>query len=307
MNDVICLSLKTMQQVEFPDTCVICLGNFDGVHLAHRVLMHTAKRLRAHRFRDAACGVFCFDPPTSDYLSPSPEHLCTREEKLKRFCEAGMEYAFLADFAALRSMSPAQFVKEILLEACHCVAAVCGFNFRFGYKGIGTPNDLQALLNAPVEIVDEVQKDGTRVCSSYIRELLHLGKAEQATELLTHPYTLCAKVVHGKELGRTWGFPTVNQSFPQKMLVPRHGVYVTDCELPNGEHYRGVSNVGVRPTVDRQAEVNCETHLLDFDGTLYEKNVTVSFLHFIRPEKKFDSAEDLRRQIEADIQAAREY
>lgn len=307
MNGIICLSLKTMQSVEIPDGCVICLGNFDGVHLAHRALMNTAKRLRTHRFSDAACGVFCFDPPTSDYLSAFPEHLCTREEKLEKFYEAGMEYAFLADFEALRGMSPAQFVKEILLDKCHCIAAVCGFNFRFGHKGIGTPEDLKALLNAPVEVVEEIQKDGMRICSSYIRELLRKGEAEHAAELLTHPYTLCARVIHGKELGRTWGFPTVNQKFPSKMLVPRHGVYVTNCTLPNGEHYRGVSNVGIRPTVENQTEVNCETHILDFNGVLYEKDITVSFLHFIRPEQKFESAEALRRQIEADIQTAREY
>ncbi len=308
MTDVICLSLQTMQQVEMPASCVLCLGNFDGVHLAHRALMHTAAKLRAHRFGDAVCGVFCFQPPSSDFFTDTPEHLCTPEEKLEYFREAGMEYAFLANFEALRSYSPERFVTEILLERCRCVAAVCGFNFRFGCHGSGDPAHLRQLLGAPVEIVDEIRRsDGTRICSSYIRALLRDGKPQEAAALLLHPYTLRAEVLHGKALGRTWGFPTINQQFPSNMLIPKHGVYVTDCTLPDGTNIRGISNVGIRPTVDCEATVNCETHLIDYQGSLYGEKVAVSFLHYVRPEQKFQSADELKRQIEKDLQTAKEY
>ena len=307
MTGIICLSLQTMQPSPVPSTCVLCLGNFDGVHIAHRELMHTAAKLRKNRFPDAVCGVFCFDPPTSDFLQDTPAHLCTREEKLERFRETGMEYAFLADFPTLRNYSPEQFVEEILKKECRCVAAVCGFNHRFGHRGLGNAALLQSLLGGPVEVQNEILENEETVSSSRIRQLLWEGDAEAAAQLLSQPYTLRAKVIHGKALGRKWGFPTINQVFPKNALIPKHGVYVTDCTLPDGSTCRGVSNVGNRPTVDHDDAVNCETHLINFDGSLYEEEVTVSFLHYLRSEKKFKSTEELRRQIDTDKQAASEY
>lgn len=308
MTGVNCLSLKTMQPAKAPGACILCLGNFDGVHIAHRALMNTATKLRAHRSLDAVCGVFCFDPPSSDFLSTTgPAHLTTLEEKLERFRDVGMEYAFIADFPTLRDMSPELFATKILRDTCHCVAAVCGFNYRFGFRGTGTPDLLRNILNIPVEVQQEICFDGDTVSSSKIRALLLAGQAETATELLTLPYAIRAKVIHGKELGRKWGFPTINQAFPQGALIPRHGVYVTDCTLPDGSHRRGVSNVGNHPTVDHDAAVNCETHLINFDGMLYDEDVTVSFLHFIRPEMKFNSENELKKQIEADLEIAKNY
>lgn len=306
MTGVICLSLQTMQPVSAPDACVLCLGNFDGVHIAHRALLNTATKLRAHRFLDAACGVFCFDPPSSDFFG-EPAHLSSLSEKLECFREEGMEYAFLADFSALRETSPKDFATDVLKNFCHAVAVVCGFNFRFGHRGVGDPALLRDVLNVPVEVQPEIQANGETVSASRIRALLWDGNVEEATRLLARPYSIRSTVIHGKELGRTWGFPTVNQAFPQGALIPRHGVYVSDCTLPDGSHRRGVSNVGNHPTVDRNASINCETYLLDFDGSLYDREITVSFLHFIRPEMKFDSPEALQAQIEKDLQAAKQY
>ena len=296
-----------MQPAPVPESCVLCLGNFDGVHIAHRALMHAAAKLRTNRFPNAVCGVFCFDPPSSAFLCDTPSHLCTRAEKLERFREVGMEYAFLADFPTLRAYAPEQFVIDILKKQCHCVAAICGFNYRFGHRGSGDAALLQTLLDGPVEVQNEILEDGETVSSTRIRKLLWDGQIQTATKLLTTPYTLCARVIHGKALGRKWGFPTINQIFPKKALIPKHGVYVTDCILPDGSHCRGVSNVGSRPTVDKDDNVNCETHLIDFDGTLYGDEITVAFLHYLRPEQKFETTESLRRQIEADRLAAKEY
>ena len=297
-----------MQPVDFPKAAVLCLGNFDGVHLAHRALMNTARELRAHRLKDAVCGAFCFDPPSSDYFcQDAPAHLSTIEEKLARFAACGMEYAYLASFDALRNMPPEQFATEILRDRCHTVGAVCGFNYRFGYKGAGTPETLQSILKIPVEIQNEITAEGETVSSTRIRVLLREGRAEEAARLLTLPYALKAEVLHGKELGRQWGFPTVNQQFPYASLIPRHGVYVTECILSDGRKYRGVSNVGSHPTVDENAVVNRETHLIGFEGSLYGEQITVSFLHFLRPEIKFESAEALRKQITADTRAAANY
>ncbi|MBR3894992.1 MAG: bifunctional riboflavin kinase/FAD synthetase [Clostridia bacterium] len=307
MSVFTCISLADGQEVSPPDACVLCLGNFDGVHLAHQALLKKAVQLRNEHFSSAACGVFCFSSLSSDHLlATPPPHLSTTEQKAELFASCGMEYLFLADFSAVRNRSPEDFVEQILLGGCHCAVAVCGFNYKFGKGGVGTPDLLQKLLNAPVWVQEEVKKDGKTVSSTEIRRLLLDGQAEEAAKLLTRPYSFTSEVIHGKALGQTIGVPTINQDFPKGMLIPRHGVYITDCEI-NGVHYRGVSNVGSHPTVDNGAHVNCETHLLDFRSTVYGREVTVSFLKFLRPEKKFDSLESLCLQLQDDIRVAKEY
>ena len=302
-----CISLSDGSVVSPPPASVVCLGNFDGVHLAHRALMQEALRLRKKSFPDAVCGVFCFSNPSSDYLSSAqPAHLSTLEQKAEIFAKIGMEYLFLAHFPDVQALTPAVFVKEILQNECHCVAAVCGFNYRFGKSGGGTPETLQKLLDAPVSVQNEICLNGKTVSSTEIRRLLTNGQAEDAATLLTRPYSFTAEVVHGKSLGHTIGVPTVNQYFPQKMLIPRHGVYITDCKI-DGKIYRGVSNVGVHPTVDNDARVNCDTHLLDLSQDLYGKRIQICFLKFLRPEKKFDSLDALCKQLQADIRAAKSY
>ena len=160
------------------------------------------------------------------------------------------------------------------------------------------------MLGAPVWVRDEIAVNGQTVSSTRIRGLLEAGEVDEANSLLTRPYGFEAKVVHGKALGKQWNTPTVNQYVPDGMLIPRHGVYVTENEV-DGIRYRGVTNVGVHPTVDRNATVNCETYLLDFSGDLYGKTIKISFLKFLRPEKKFESANALKAQIYADIESAR--
>lgn len=302
-----CISLANGKEVAPPDACVICLGNFDGVHLAHQALLKRALCLRDERFQNAVCGVFCFSSLSSDHLLSTPTpHLSTAKQKAELFARYGMEYLFLADFSTIRTLSPKQFVNEILQNGCHCVAAVCGFNYKFGKGGVGTPDTLQGLLHAPVVIQEEIKKHRKTVSSTEIRKLLLEGNINAATELLTRPYEFTSEVVHGKALGHTIGVPTLNQYFPKEMLIPRHGVYITDCEI-DGKRYRGVSNVGVHPTVDADARINCETHLLDFEGSVYGHEATISFLKFLRPEQKFDSLDELRRQLQSDIQTAKQY
>ena len=307
MASVSCILLSTMTEVPPPATSVLCLGNFDGVHLAHRALLDNAKKLRSRLSADTACGVFCFSEPTADYLSPTPPaHLCTLDQKLALFQKCGMEYAFVADFPTVRDMSPSDFIQKILKDRCHCVGAVCGFNFKFGKNGAGNALLLKEHLGAPVEIQNAVSAENKPISSTRIRGLLQEGCVKEAATLLCRPYSFRAPVIHGKHLGHKLGAPTLNQNIPTEMLVPAHGVYITDCEI-EGQHFRGVTNVGVRPTVEKNATVNCETYLLDFDGNLYEKEITISFLDRIRAEKQFSSQEELQAQIQRDIEAARNY
>ena len=306
MRSLQCICLRDGTVADFPAESIVCLGNFDGVHLGHRALLKSAKEIRARRMGSAACAVLCFRAPSTDFLGADKiPRLCTLEQKLEQFRECGMDYAFLIDFPEIRALSPDEFAAQVLRDACHATAVVCGFNYRFGKGGVGTPETLKRILDVEVSVQDEVRIDGDTVSSTRIRRLLSDGRANEAAKLLSRPYTVRAEVIHGKALGKTWGFPTLNQNFPSEMLIPRHGVYITDCEI-DGRHLRGVSNVGSHPTVDSAATVNCETYLLDFDGDVYGKTVAVSFLEYLRPEQRFDSEEALKEQIARDIQAARE-
>lgn len=302
-----CIFLQTMLPATPPKTTVLCLGNFDGVHKAHQALFQEGLTLRNTVAPSAACGVFCFSEPPSHFLSEAPPpQLCSLEEKLTLLAACGMEYVFLADFPAVQDLSPEDFIQRILLEECHCVGAVCGFNYRFGARGTGTAEQLKAMLPAPVTVCPQVAEDGSPVSSTRIRRLLLDGNAENAARLLSRPYFFSAPVIHGKGLGHRWGIPTINQQIPPHRLIPRHGVYVTQC-LVDGKRYTAVTNVGLRPTVDSNATVNCESFLLDFQGDLYEKTVQISFLKWIRPEIRFPSPEALQEQIRKDIQTARDF
>lgn len=301
MADLLCYSLQSMSPVTPPLGVVLGLGNFDGVHVAHRELLNLVQRLCDHHSANPSRGVFCFSKPSADYLLPTPlPRLCTLEQKLELFRDCGMEYAFVADFSKIMHLSPEEFVNDVLIKKCHCAGAVCGFNYHFGKNGHGNAQTLEALLPAPVLIQEAVYDGKTPISSTRIRGLLLEGKVEEAALLLSRPYSFTSTVIHGKSLGRKLGTPTINQAFPEGMLIPQKGVYVTDCEV-NGKVYRAVSNVGIRPTVEQDATINCESYLLDFSGDLYEKSVKVSFLKRIRGERTFGSTKELTEQIQKDV------
>lgn len=299
------IDLKTGLEAPVPSQTVLCLGNFDGVHLGHQALIRAALAMRAQMLPQAALGVFCFRGLSSDHLiSTPPRHLASEAERLSLFASVGAEYAFIADFPAIRDTLPEQFIREILIRDCNCAAVACGFNHRFGRLGAGTPELLRAAFGSRLLLQEAVLEGGEPISSTRIRGFLLAGEPERAAALLGRPYTLTAPVLHGARLGRTLGFPTVNQQFPPLALVPKVGVYATACTV-DGQRFWGVTDIGSRPTVDGTREVRCETHLLDYTGDLYGRSVQVSFLHYLRPEQKFASLAALGTQIEQDRAAVR--
>ncbi len=289
-----------------PVPCVLCLGNFDGVHKAHAMLVHAAAAL-ADKL-GAVPGAFCFTRPSGDYLQENaPPHLSSTHDRLSLLFDAGADFALVASFPAMRELEAGQFLDY--LQEQGCVGVVCGDDFRFGKRAAGNAKTLLARFGAERTVIVPPQSlpDGRRISSSTIRALLESGDAERAALMLGRPWTLCAKVYHGKHLGSNWGFPTANQYFPARSVVPAHGVYAVRCTL-DGKTYDGVSNVGVRPTVDgSRARVNCETHLLDFEGDLYGRVLHTAFYAYLRPERKFESADALRAAIAGDTGRARDY
>lgn len=312
----LCLDLRTSTFREMtapPVASVLCLGNFDGVHVAHRALLQEGLRLRDERVPHGLCGVFCFFRPSIDYI-PRPDaplsrtsHLTSLGEKLRLFAAAGMDFVCLADFPLIRDLSPEAFLDE-LCRATNGRGAVCGYNFRFGKGGAGNSDTLRAYFDQTdmcgALVVPEVSVDGVSVSSSRIRACLETGDVRAAAALLGCPYALEAPVVHGKKLGRTIGFPTANQYFPPARMIPAYGVYATRCHTPYGT-FAGVSNVGEHPTVDAHARVNCETYILGLSHNLYGKRIRVEFVEYLRPERRFADLDALTDAIRRDAEMAR--
>ena len=185
---------------------------------------------------------------------------------------------------------------------------VSGDDFRFGRNGEGTAQLLKAYCEEhalPCVIVEAQTVDGVRISSSHIRSLLEAGETEEANRFLGHPHVLSGTVVPGRQLGRTIGIPTANLALPEGVLAPRFGVYAC-LACFDGEKHMAVTNVGMRPTVGGR-HITVEPWILDFDGDLYGKTVTLEFHAFLRPERKFDSLEQLKKAIEENARQTRDY
>ena len=321
----VCLDLRGEQIRRIqtpPQSAVLCLGNFDGVHLAHAALVRKGQELTASIIsRRTAQGdasakvlsaVFCFFNPSGDYFLPpdtQPTHLTTLKERLHALRNLGVDLVWLCDFPSVRDLPPHEFL-SLLQTSCNAVGAVCGYNHRFGKRAEGTPAMLKAYFGADATaILPPMEIDGIPVSSTRIRACLSEGDVETAERLLGRPYALEGRVLHGKSLGHIWGFPTTNQNFPADRIIPAHGVYAVTCHTPKGV-YPGVANVGLRPTVEyhmRLRRVNCETHIIGFSGDIYDRIIRVEFRKFLRPEQRFDSVDALKAAIRRDTEAADEY
>lgn len=279
----------------------VALGNFDGVHAGHQSVISAACERGLEKGVKSA--VWCFE----NNPKGTCESITDAKERSRLFKELGADYVILEDFEAVRELSPREFVLSYL-KALPCVAAFCGFNFRFG-KGAEGDSALLGQLCAQADIgfgcLPPVMKGDTPVSSTVIRSLIKEGNVERASELMLHPYFLTGPVCHGRHLGNALGFPTVNQSFPEGKLIPKKAVYVSLTHI-DGRAHPSVSNVGQRPTVNGH-HLRLETHIIGWEGDLYGKDITVELIKFCRPEKKFDSEKELKSAVLADVQAAREH
>ena len=291
--------------------CGLCLGHFDGVHMGHRALVEALKKMNAERKEKLPLGIMCFTTPPTKTLDKTPTpQLSTLAQKLSLLRECGLDFAVLYDFPAIKSMSPDDFIRQVLIIDCNAKMLVCGFNYSFGARGAGTPADLERYFatqpGRSLHVQPPVTMGRYTVSSSLVRTMLQDGHADDATKLLGRPYSLKGRVETGKQLGRTLGLPTANLAFSTDMLVPKYGVYAVTVRIGN-RTFEGICNVGVRPTTDNDsAEANCETFIFEFDGDLYGKEIEVFFLRHMREEKKFSTLADLQAQIKSDIHTAKE-
>lgn len=290
---------------------VIALGFFDGVHLGHGALLR--RTVEEAKKRGAVPAAVTFDTHPENLIGGSPIPLISspldREELMRRYY--GVEEVIVVHFDEdMMHMPWREFATDYLVERHNAVHLVAGHDFHFGYKGEGDPERLKGLcreLGIGCDIIPKVERQGITVSSTYIRELLSKGEIERANEFLGHPHTLTNRVGHGKRLGSTLGFPTVNLQFAPGVLIPARGVYAARACLEDARSFPAAVNIGVRPTVDAGGAVNAEGFLLDFDGDLYGETVRLEFYRFLRPERKFGSVEELKKAVRANIEETRAF
>ena len=289
---------------------VIALGFFDGVHLGHGALLRRAAEEAKKRGCESA--VFTFDRPPKEVITGVPCPLINSPEDRAALVKRlyGIDEMLMVPFDdEMRTTPWDRFVTDILVGRCGAVHLVAGHDHHFGHKNQGSPELLRekcAELGLGCDIIPAVTIGGITVSSTHIRKLLEEGDVETARAFLGHPHVLTQTVGHGRQLGRTIGIPTANLVAPPHVLLPRRGVYAAKITLPDGRAFGGVTNVGVRPTVNNGQDVTVEPWILDFDGDLYGQAIRVEFYRRLRDERKFDSLAALRSQIETDAVKTRE-
>ncbi len=289
----------------------IALGNFDGIHLGHRQVLKPILDLR----KDYTPTVVTFTPHPQEFFSGKTRQLLTPlTEKVKILESLKIRQLIRLPFdRGLASLTPQDFVADILVKKLNAKYITVGQDFRFGQGRSGNAQMLQEIAQN-FGVFVHITKLKTcsafndvhplRISSSKIRQCLANGNVGQAKEMLSYPYTLEGIVVKGQQIGRTIGFPTANLQVPSDKLLPRRGVYSVRVPLGTDNIIKGVINIGSRPTVNGQVPT-VEVHLLDWSGNLYGKFLTVYLEKFLRPEQKFPSLDALKSQIRQDCQIAR--
>lgn len=279
----------------------VALGFFDGVHLGH------AEILRNIIGNDALVPtVFTFNIDNKTFLPHNKKNqkLLFSSESRRRFMEElGVEIIVEPPFSQVRDMDAESFIKSVLLDKLNAKRIVCGFNFRFGKNALYTAKDMFDIANKyniETVIVPPVYHNDKIISSSLIRKAVVEGNIKEANFLLGRPYSIFGEVVHGQKLGRKIGFHTINQDVFYNLITPRRGVYASAIEL-DGKIYVGVTNIGIKPTVQSDKRIISETHIISYQGDLYGKTVTVYLLDYLRKEEKFPSLDVLSKAISKDI------
>ena len=286
-----------------PSACVLTIGNFDGVHRAHRKLLDRV--VEVARASGALAAAITFEPHPIKFLSPAhaPKLLTPFSRKARLIATCGIDLLVVLPFTReLAHLSPLEFVRNILVRPLHTVAVLVGPNFRFGYRQAGDVEILEALGRQEgfqVEVLPLLDVRGQSVSSTRIRELLVEGRVHVANRLLGRPFSAYGPIVAGMGVGRKHTVPTLNLA-PVEEQLPKTGVYVTRTGV-GGKLYDSVTNVGHKPTFGDNQRLTVETFLLDFPGgEIQEPNMEIEFLYRLRDEIKFQNPAILKVQIQED-------
>ena len=299
--------IREIDQLRAHPHPVVALGNFDGVHLGHRAIL-TAAIERARAARGTAFAL-TFEPLPAKLLAPerAPRLILTPEDKLELLRQSGIDGVIVLAFtAALSRLAPDEFVREYLLGKIGAREVVVGHSVSFGHARAGNAavmTELGAAMGFATTVVGPIAIDGAPVSSTRVRELIAAGEMRAATRLLGRRHFLSGTVVHGRERGRTIGFPTANLESATECLPP-DGVYATRVILFDGA-FASITNIGMRPTFAEPART-IEAHIFDFDRDVYGARIRLEIVERIRGERKFESGQALAAQIAEDLKRAKE-
>ena len=277
---------------------IVILGNFDGIHKGHKIILE--KAVKKAKEKNLKTIVYTF----SEYPKNRQNKITTCSEKAYLLNENKIDYLYLEEFEKVRNYSPEEFVEKVIVNILNASEVYCGFNFTFGKKKSGNVVMLEKLLkekNIKLNIQEPVLDENNEIISSTrIRKYIENTNFIKVKELLGHNLIILGKVIYGKQLGRVIGFPTANLRFESK-VYPEFGVYGVKVHIENdGKVYNGVMNIGRNPTVD-VGVLSVETNIFNFNEDIYGKVILIEVLENIRPEKKFNSVEELKIQIGNDV------
>lgn len=290
-----------------PGPSVVTIGNFDGVHRGHRVLLR--RTVDAAADADVRSVAVTFDPHPAAVLRPGtePPAIESVDERIRDLRALGVDLVLVLPFTpSLSSLGPDVFLETVLVERLQATKVIVGANFRFGHGAAGdviTLSEAGERYGFATEAVTLLELDGAPVSSTEVRERIRAGDLDWANRALGRPFSLAGEVVRGDARGATIGFPTANVEVPAGRLLPANGVYAGIATV-GGESFGAVTNVGTRPTFAGDG-VTVEVHLLEVERDLYGQHLEVSFLHRIRDEQRFDGVDALVAQIGRDASTAR--
>lgn len=283
-----------------------CIGYFDGLHRGHQILIEEAKMLAAEKELETALITFDPDPWTVIHNKTHVKHLTPIKEKVRIAESLGIDYLITIEFTKdLSKLSPVDFIEKILVPL-NVKTLICGADYKFGYRGKGTIEDLKKYghyyFDTHVVALDRVNEQ--KIGTTAITQAILNGNIEQANHLLGRPYTISGFVIGGQHRGREIGFPTANMDVVDEYVIPKQGVYAGYVEV-KGKIYQSVMNIGHNPTFNTTEHLSIETYILDFDEVIYGEIIKQSFIKHLRDELKFDSIDELVEQMHQDVREAR--
>ncbi|MDD3923478.1 MAG: bifunctional riboflavin kinase/FAD synthetase [Erysipelotrichaceae bacterium] len=284
-----------------------CIGHFDGVHRGHQALINDTKRISKEL--NILSAVITFDPDPSAVLNHQQTKLITTlNERLAIFKEFEIDIVIVIKFDnEIANQEPNEFIIKVL-NHLNLRSLTCGFDFTFGYLGKATANTLlnSELIDYPINIIEEVSYQGRKISSTWINELLSLGNIKMVNELLNHPFAIIGKVVKGHQVGKKLNFPTANIEYISNQSLPKIGVYIGQVKVKD-HIYSAMINVGNNPTFYNDHKITIEAHILNFSEDIYDIDIRVIFLSYLREEIKFDSADQLVKQLNDDLNSVKSY
>ncbi len=287
------MQIYTELQKVTAEKTYVALGFFDGVHAGHQSVINEAVNAAGDK---ASAAVFTF--AQNKMGSIKGKSIFPKDEKFRRLAALGVEHCLCPEFTQFAHFDKYQFVQEVLVNCLKAKQVFCGENFTFGKNKSGNINDLKLICkqhDIDVKIKKLYLHEGEAISSTRIKGLLTNGDINLVNKMLCAPYALQQEVISGKKIGRTMGYPTINQVFAQNLFIPKHGVYLTRVNV-NGKIYAGATSISNNPTVSG-GDITCETHIVNFNGDLYGEIIRVEFLEYYKPSVKFESLSELKSYI----------